>query len=118
MIFIVMNQKDRQRLKEIEFLNLIKNSSRNRLIITTVVLLTFLLIMFGIGLALLGESTTSINQEWKEILLLVLGAFIASYGKIIDFWFQKDNSVERDLIDAAEGDDDEDDKKCPECPEN
>lgn len=104
-----MNQKDRDRLKEREFLSLIKNASRNRLIITSVVLITFLLIMGGIGLALLGD-TNPIDQEWKEILLLVLGAFIASYGKIIDFWFQKDNQVERELIDAAEGD-----EECKDC---
>ena len=111
-----MDKKEKQQLREKEFLSLIKNASRNRLIITTVVLLTFLLIMFGIGVALLGENSAPINQEWKEVLLLVLGAFIASYGKIIDFWFQKDNSVEKELIDAAEGDDDR--RKCPECPED
>lgn len=109
-----MNRKDKDRLKEQEFLSLIRNSSRNRLVITTVVLLTFLLIMFGIGLAILGGDSAPINQEWKEVLLLVLGAFISSYGKIIDFWFQKDNTVERDLIDAAEGEDDDD--KCSDCP--
>jgi hypothetical protein len=110
-----MDKKDRDRLKEQEFLSLIKNSSRNRLVITTVVLVTFLLIMFGIGLAILGEESSPINQEWKEVLLLVLGAFISSYGKIIDFWFQKNNDFDRNLIDAAEGDDN---KKCSECPED
>lgn len=115
MIFISMDKKDRDRLKEQEFLSLIKSSNRNRLVITTVVLLTFLLIMFGIGAAILGDDSKPINQEWKEVLLLVLGAFIASYGKIIDFWFQKNNTVERDLIDAAEGDDVKKDK-CDDCP--
>lgn len=106
-----MNQK--QRMKEKEFLNIIKSTNRNRLIITTVVLVTFLLIMFGIGAALLGGDTSNtINQEWKEILLLVLGAFIASYGKIIDFWFAKNNEVDKDLIDAAEGDDED---RCGDC---
>ena len=27
------------------------------------------------------------STEWKELLLLLLGAFIGSYGKIIDYWF-------------------------------
>jgi len=62
-----------------------KGVRRNRFIITTVVLVTFLLIMVGIGAALFSEA--AMGSEWKEILLLVLGAFIASYGKIIDFWF-------------------------------
>lgn len=61
---------------------------RNRFLITAVVLATFFLIMMGIGLAILGNGDTpSINQEWKEILLLVLGAFLGSYSRVIDFWF-------------------------------
>lgn len=65
-----------------------KNRSTNRFIITSVVLGTFFLIMLGIGVAILGDGDTpSINQEWKEILLLVLGAFLGSYSRIIDFWF-------------------------------
>ena len=27
------------------------------------------------------------EQEWKEILLLVLGAFLGSYSRVVDFWF-------------------------------
>ena len=65
-----------------------KNTNRNRFVITSVVLLTFLLIMLGIGSAILqGGEQQNINQEWKEILLLVLGAFLGSYSRIIDFWF-------------------------------
>ena len=61
---------------------------RNRFLITAVVLCTFFLIMMGIGLAILGNGDSpSINQEWKEIRLLVLGAFLGSYSRVIDFWF-------------------------------
>jgi len=65
-----------------------KNANRNRFVITSVVLGTFFMIMAGIGAAILGpDDTPSINQEWKEVLLLVLGAFLGSYSRIIDFWF-------------------------------
>ena len=65
-----------------------KTNNRNRFIITSVILTTFLLIMGGIGSAILSEGETpSFSQEWKEILLLVLGAFIGSYSKVIDYWF-------------------------------
>jgi len=65
-----------------------KNRNRNRFFITSVVLGTFFFIMVGIGHAILGDGDTpAINQEWKEILLLVLGAFLGSYSRIIDFWF-------------------------------
>jgi len=109
-----MISKDKHnKVKDQQFLSLIKSRSRNRLIITTVVLLTFLFIMFGIGLALFSnDESRTINQEWKEILLLLLGAFIASYGKVIDFWFQKNNEIEKELIDAAEGVKEHNSKEC------
>ena len=64
------------------------NAHRNRFVITAVILATFFLIMMGIGFAIIGDGDTpSINQEWKEILLLVLGAFLGSYSRVVDFWF-------------------------------
>ena len=79
-----VNEADKQ------LLNILKSTNRNRLVITSLVLTTFMLIMVGIGLALFTEA--AMGAEWKEILLLVLGAFIASYGKIIDFWLQKQDT--------------------------
>ena len=65
-----------------------KNANRNRFVITAVILATFFLIMMGIGGAILGDGDTpAINQEWKEILLLVLGAFLGSYSRVVDYWF-------------------------------
>lgn len=90
-----VNEADKQ------LLNILKSTNRNRLIITTVVLVTFMLIMVGIGVALFSEA--GMGAEWKEILLLVLGAFIASYGKIIDFWFQK-SDADTALIQAVDDD--------------
>ena len=79
----------------------LKSAQRNRFIITSVVLGTFFLIMLGIGTAILGDGDTpSINQEWKEILLLVLGAFLGSYSRIIDFWF---NGNDRDMDGVPDG---------------
>jgi hypothetical protein len=82
--------------------NLLAETFRNRLWITVVTLITFLLIIGGIGHSLV--MGTLLAQEWKEILLLVLGAFIGSYNRVIDFWF---NSSERDkeLIARADNED-------------
>ena len=89
-----------------------RNASRNRFVITSVVLGTFFLIMAGIGLAILGPSETpNINQEWKEILLLVLGAFLGSYSRIIDFWFNG-NDINMDGVPDAGAPAD-----CPPCPD-
>jgi len=91
------------------------NAHRNRFIITAVILSTFFLIMMGIGGAILGDGDTpSINQEWKEILLLVLGAFLGSYSRVVDFWFngndtnidgRPDYSVPDEPCDCDEPDD-------------
>lgn len=101
----IKNDNETQMIKKDYFLQgLVKESFRNRLWITTITLVTFLFIMFGISYALL--MGTELAQEWKEILLLVLGAFIGSYNRVIDFWF---NSTERDkeLIARADHEDDE-----------
>ena len=88
-----------------------KNANRNRFIITSVVLGTFFLIMVGIGSAILWEGEhPNINQEWKEILLLVLGAFLGSYSRIIDFWFNGNDMNMDGVPDAAPSD-------CPPCPD-
>lgn len=80
-----------------------KDRARNRFVITAVVLLTFFFIMIGIGTAILGDGDTpSINQEWKEILLLVLGAFLGSYSRIIDFWFNGSDTNMNGKIDTYE----------------
>jgi len=65
-----------------------KNTNKNRFVITAVILGTFFMIMVGIGSAILSDGETpTFSQEWKEVLLLVLGAFIGSYSKVIDYWF-------------------------------
>lgn len=77
---------------------LIQTTHWSRVFITTITLGTFFAVLGGIAYAIWVSS--EISQEWKEILLLVLGAFIGSYNKVIDFWF---NSLERDsmLMDEA-----------------
>lgn len=53
--------------------------------ITLIVLISFLILIHGIVASI--HMKAEVPQEWKELLLLLLGAFITSYGKIIDFWF-------------------------------
>ena len=90
-----------------------KNRNRNRFVITSVVLGTFFLIMVGIGVAILGGGEQpSIQQEWKEVLLLVLGAFLGSYSRIIDFWFNG-NDMDMD----GKSDTMSVQSTCPPCPE-
>jgi len=48
-----------------------------------------------------GESASA---EWKELLLLMLGAFIGSYGKIIDYWFS-DTDKDKMLVQKMDEED-------------
>jgi hypothetical protein len=70
---------------EMVFRYLLKYMIQRRWFITALVLGSFVLIIGGIFAAV----TTGVQSsaEWKELLLLLLGAFIGSYSKIIDFWF-------------------------------
>ena len=90
--------------KDLFLQDLVRESFRNRLYITSVTLITFLLIIAGIGHSLIVG--TELAQEWKEILLLVLGAFIGSYNRVIDFWFNS-NERDKELIARADHEDDE-----------
>lgn len=71
--------------------------------ITIITLLTLLAIFAGILSAIVLQ--VHILQEWKELLFLLLGAFIGSYNRVIDFWF---NNSQRDdkLIEKMDQEDD------------
>jgi hypothetical protein len=80
---------------------LVKMMSR-RWYITAMVLGGFLFIIGGMFFAILSKST--IEGEWKELLLLLLGAFIGSYGKIIDYWFS-DTDKDKMLVQKMDEED-------------
>lgn len=83
---------------------ILQKMMNTRWYITVVTLVIFLTIVVGLGLGIMTHST--IDEQWKEILLLLLGAFIGSYNRVIDFWF---NNAERDnlLIEKVDDEDDE-----------
>jgi hypothetical protein len=66
------------------------------------VLITFMMIVAGITMAVYNQTT--IDGEWKELLLLMLGAFIGSYGKIIDYWFS-DTDKDKMLVQKMDEED-------------
>jgi hypothetical protein len=74
---------------EMIFRYLLKYIIQRRWYVTAIVLGLFILILGGI---FIGISTGSaITSEWKELLLLCLGAMIGSFGKVIEFWFVNQN---------------------------
>jgi hypothetical protein len=85
-----------------KFQELLNRTMSRRWNITAIVLSTFLFIAAGIAMAVHGG--TVLDQEWKEILLLMLGAFIGSYGKIIDYWFS-DTDKDKMLVQKMDEED-------------
>ena len=84
------------------FKELLGNMMKRRWFITAIVLGGFMIIIMGIFGAILNKS--SIEGEWKELLLLLLGAFIGSYGKIIDYWFS-DTDKDKMLVQKMDEED-------------
>jgi hypothetical protein len=84
------------------FKELLGNMMKRRWFITAIVLGGFMVIIMGIFGAILNKS--AIEGEWKELLLLLLGAFIGSYGKIIDYWFS-DTDKDKMLVQKMDEED-------------
>ena len=88
--------------KQSGFRELLGSMMKRRWYITALVLGSFILIIGGIFGAI--TSNTSASAEWKELLLLMLGAFIGSYGKIIDYWFS-DTDKDKMLVQKMDEED-------------
>jgi hypothetical protein len=84
------------------FKDLLSNMMSRRWYITALVLGGFMFIIGGMFFAILNKS--AIEGEWKELLLLLLGAFIGSYGKIIDYWFS-DTDKDKMLVQKMDEED-------------
>ena len=66
-----------------------------RVVMSFIIVLSFFGVIIGIGHAM--HTDTEISGEWKEILLLLLGALIGAFGKVVDHWF-KDSDKDKMLI--------------------
>lgn len=77
-----------------------KQITVSRWVITALVLIGFIFIIWGIFLG--NNTNTQISIEWKELLLILLGAFISSYGKIIDFWFSDTDKMSGEKMDEED----------------
>jgi hypothetical protein len=84
------------------FKDLLNAMMKRRWFITAIVLGGFMVIIMGIFGSIIGQ--TPVSGEWKELLLLLLGAFIGSYGKIIDYWFS-DTDKDKMLVQKMDEED-------------
>lgn len=84
------------------FKELLNAMMARRWLMTVIVLCTFMAIAFGILLSI--HTSSEVSGEWKELLLLLLGALIGSYGKIIDYWFS-DTDKDKMLVQKMDEED-------------
>jgi hypothetical protein len=75
------------------FYYMLQQMQANRWRITAIVLGLFTLIIVGINAAVFMGA--SIGEDWKELLLILLGAFVGNLNKVVDYWF---NSEDRDKM--------------------
>jgi nitrate reductase gamma subunit len=75
------------------FYYMLQQMQSNRWRITAIVLGLFTLIIVGINAAVFFGA--SIQEDWKEMLLILLGAFVGNLNKVVDYWF---NSEDRDKM--------------------
>ena len=75
------------------FYYMLQQMQVNRWKITLIVLFLFFFIIFGINMAVMFN--VEIAENWKEMLLILLGAFVGNLNKVVDYWF---NSEDRDKM--------------------
>jgi hypothetical protein len=81
------------------FVNIIKKEFWGRVLLSVVIVGSFFLVLIGIEHAMLGDH--ALDKDWKEILMLLLGALIGGFTKVIDFWF-KDHTNDKQLLDKIQ----------------
>jgi hypothetical protein len=98
---------DGEKLKPIDdknrFYYMLQQMQNNRWKITMIVLFLFFFIIAGINSAVFFK--VSIEESWKEMLLILLGAFVGNLNKVVDYWF---NSEDRDKMLIAKVDEEDD----------
>jgi len=75
------------------FYYMLQSMQVNRWKITLIVLSLFFFIILGINSAVFFG--VAIQESWKEMLLILLGAFVGNLNKVVDYWF---NSEDRDKM--------------------
>ena len=84
----IKNIEDKNR-----FYFMLQQMQNNRWKITGIVLFLFFFIVLGINAGIIFGLT--VGEDWKEMLLILLGAFVGNLNKVVDYWF---NSEDRDKM--------------------
>ena len=80
--FVKVDDKNR-------FYYMLQQMQSNRWKITVIILFLFFFIIAGINSAVFFHVT--IAESWKELLLILLGAFVGNLNKVVDYWFTSED---------------------------
>jgi uncharacterized membrane protein (DUF485 family) len=71
------------------FYYMLQQMQSNRWKITVIILFLFFFIVAGINSAVFFGIV--IKESWKELLLILLGAFVGNLNKVVDYWFTSED---------------------------
>ena len=87
----------------LELINIMKYRQARKWYVSLSILVIFMVVLL-LMIYFIGQGK-DLMPEWKEILLLMLGGFIASFSKVVDFWFnnqENDNKLLEHADDLGE----------------
>ena len=87
----------------LELINIMKYRQARKWYVSLAILVIFMVVLL-LMIYFIGQGK-DLMPEWKEILLLMLGGFIASFSKVVDFWFnnqENDNKLLEHADDLGE----------------
>ena len=83
----------------LELVDIIKyRNSKKWMLSFLLVCILFTIIFLMLVFVAMGRDIT---EGWKEVLFVLLGAFVSSFSKLIDFWFNN-QEAENSLLKAAQ----------------
>ena len=59
---------------------------------------TITVAMFGVFawiIYLLFTPSMTLDEKFRDLLNIIVGGFLASFGKVVDFWFKHDKTTKR-----------------------
>ena len=86
----VLEEQNEQAINE-ELLKLIMYRSQRKWYSTISIIAIFAMIL--VLMMIFIATGKEISEGWKDVLLVLIGAFVGSWSKVIDFWF---NNAEQD----------------------
>ena len=83
------SHEDRKHEINLDLLGIIKFRQARKWYISIVVVALFAVILALMIYFMING--VDVQGGWKEILLLMLGGFVGSFAKVIDFWFKRES---------------------------